>query len=50
MSLCPRADLDVAGEGFTATCNDEEALNLVEDSCQHHYPGYRGPSVTAQNP
>jgi hypothetical protein len=24
--------LDVAGEGFTMTCSDEEALKLVEDS------------------
>jgi hypothetical protein len=24
--------LDVAGEGFVATCSDEEALKLVEDS------------------
>jgi hypothetical protein len=31
-SLYPRTDLDVAGEGFAATCNDEEALKLVEDS------------------
>jgi hypothetical protein len=31
-SLYPRADLDTAGEGFTMTCNDEEALKLVEDS------------------
>jgi hypothetical protein len=31
-SLYPRADLDAAGEGFAATCNDEEALKLVEDS------------------
>jgi hypothetical protein len=31
-SLYPRADLDVAGEGFAATCNDEEVLKLVEDS------------------
>jgi hypothetical protein len=32
MSLYPRADLDAAGEGFTVTCSDEEALKLVEDS------------------
>jgi hypothetical protein len=31
-SLYPRADLDAAGEGFAATCSDEEALKLVEDS------------------
>jgi hypothetical protein len=31
-SLYPRADLDTAGEGFMMTCNDEEALKLVEDS------------------
>jgi hypothetical protein len=31
-SLYPRADLDTVGEGFTVTCNDEEALKLVEDS------------------
>jgi hypothetical protein len=31
-SLYPRADLDVAGEGFMVTCSDEEALKLVEDS------------------
>jgi hypothetical protein len=31
-SLYPRADLDAAGEGFTVTCSDEEALNLIEDS------------------
>jgi hypothetical protein len=24
--------LDTAGEGFAATCTDEEALKLVEDS------------------
>jgi hypothetical protein len=33
-SLYPRADLDVAGEGFAATCSDEEALKLVEDSAK----------------
>jgi hypothetical protein len=32
MSLYPRANLDVPGEGFTATCSDEEALKLVENS------------------
>jgi hypothetical protein len=31
-SLYPRADLDAAGEGFTATCSDNEALKLIEDS------------------
>jgi hypothetical protein len=31
-SLYPRADLDVVGEGFAVTCNDEEALKLIEDS------------------
>jgi hypothetical protein len=31
-SLYPRADLDVADEGFAATCSDEEALKLIEDS------------------
>jgi hypothetical protein len=31
-SLYPRADLDATGEGFTATCSDEEALKRVEDS------------------
>jgi hypothetical protein len=31
-SLYPRADLDVVGEGFVVTCNDEEALKLIEDS------------------
>jgi hypothetical protein len=31
-SIYPRADLDVAGEGFAATCSDEEAMKLVEDS------------------
>jgi hypothetical protein len=28
----PRAELDAAGEGFVATCSDEEALKLIEDS------------------
>jgi hypothetical protein len=32
MSLYPRVDLDTAGEGFAATCSDEEALKLVKDS------------------
>jgi hypothetical protein len=32
MSLYPRDDLDAAGEGFTVTCSDEEALKLVKDS------------------
>jgi hypothetical protein len=32
MSLYPRANLDMVGKGFTVTCNDEEALKLVEDS------------------
>jgi hypothetical protein len=31
-SLYPWADLDAAGEGFTVTCTDEEALKLVKDS------------------
>jgi hypothetical protein len=31
-SLYPQADLDAAGEGFTVTCSDEEALKLIEDS------------------
>jgi hypothetical protein len=31
-SLYPWANLDVAGEGFTVTCSDEEALKLIEDS------------------
>jgi hypothetical protein len=26
-----RANLDVVGEGFVATCSDEEALKLFED-------------------
>jgi hypothetical protein len=30
--LYPWADLDAAGEGFTVTCSDEEALKLIEDS------------------
>jgi hypothetical protein len=28
----PQADLDKVGEGFAATCTDEEALKIVEDS------------------
>jgi hypothetical protein len=31
MSLYPRANLDVAGEGFLVTCSDEESLKLIED-------------------
>jgi hypothetical protein len=31
-SLYSQADWDVAGEGFTVTCSDEEAVKLVEDS------------------
>jgi hypothetical protein len=31
-SLYPWADLDTTGEGFAATCSDEEALKLIEDS------------------
>jgi hypothetical protein len=31
-SLYPWADLGAAGEGFAATCSDEEALKLVKDS------------------
>jgi hypothetical protein len=31
-SLYPRADLDVAGDGFVMTCNGEESLKLVKDS------------------
>jgi hypothetical protein len=31
-SLYPQADMDAAGKGFTATCSDEEAMKLVEDS------------------
>jgi hypothetical protein len=30
-SLYPRAELDVADEGFAATCSDKEALKLIED-------------------
>jgi hypothetical protein len=32
MSLYPRADLDAVGEGFAASCTEEEASKLVEDS------------------
>jgi hypothetical protein len=32
MPLYPRDDLDVVGEGFVATCSDDEALKLIEDS------------------
>jgi hypothetical protein len=31
-TLYPRADLDAAGEGFTVTCSNEEAIKLIEDS------------------
>jgi hypothetical protein len=31
-SLYPRADLDVAGDGFVMTCTGEESLKLVKDS------------------
>jgi hypothetical protein len=31
-SLKPRADLDMTGESFAATCSDKESLKLVEDS------------------
>jgi hypothetical protein len=31
-SLQPRAKLNVAAEGFVATCSDKELLRLVEDS------------------
>jgi hypothetical protein len=31
-SLYPCVDLDVAGDGFVATCTDEEGLKLVEDT------------------
>jgi hypothetical protein len=33
-SLYYWADLDVEGEGFVVTCNDEEALKLAEDSAK----------------
>jgi hypothetical protein len=31
-SLYPCVDLDTMDEGFIATCSDEEALKLIEDS------------------
>jgi hypothetical protein len=31
-SLYPQANLDATGEGFAATCSDNEALKLIEDS------------------
>jgi hypothetical protein len=31
-SLYPRANLDVVGEGFAATCSVDKATKLVEDS------------------
>jgi hypothetical protein len=31
-SLYPQANLDVMGEGFTATCSNKEALKLIKDS------------------
>jgi hypothetical protein len=31
-SLYPCVDLDTESEGFIATCSDEEALKLIEDS------------------
>jgi hypothetical protein len=33
-SIDSQADLDAAGEGFAASCSDEEALKLVEDSAK----------------
>jgi hypothetical protein len=33
-SLYPQANLDAVSEGFAATCSDEEALKLVEDSAK----------------
>jgi hypothetical protein len=30
----PQADLDVVGNGFAATCTEEEAGKLVEDSTE----------------
>jgi hypothetical protein len=33
-SLYPRANLDVAGEGFVSTCSNDEALKLVKDSAK----------------
>jgi hypothetical protein len=32
MSLYSRVDLDAAGEGFAASCTDEEASKIIEDS------------------
>jgi hypothetical protein len=32
MSLYPWAGLDAVGGGFAATCSNEEALKLIEDS------------------
>jgi hypothetical protein len=32
MSLYPRANMGVMGEGFAVMCNDEEALKLIVDS------------------
>jgi hypothetical protein len=29
-SLYPKANLDATGEGFTATCSEEEATDLVQ--------------------
>jgi hypothetical protein len=31
-SLYPWAGLDAAGEGFSMTCSDEEAIKLIEES------------------
>jgi hypothetical protein len=31
-SLYPQTDLDATDEGFTATCTEDEANKLVEDS------------------
>jgi hypothetical protein len=31
-SRYPRTDMDIVGEGFAATCRDEEAFKLVVDS------------------
>jgi hypothetical protein len=33
-SLYPWVDLDAAGEDFVASCSDEEALKLVEDTAK----------------
>jgi hypothetical protein len=33
-SLYPRANLDIVGEGFAATCSDYEDLKLVKDSAK----------------